>query len=185
MSEQRDNMLAGRPYDAGDDALFEDRQRAQRLMRDYNATTLEDATRRRELLGELLGALGERGAIRAPLSVDYGYNVFIGDQVFLNYGCVLLDVCPIRIGDRTSLGPAVQVYAADHPRDAALRAEGLELGRPVTIGCDVWIGGGAIVLPGVTIGDGAIVGAGSVVTRDVTPGATVAGNPARRIGAVH
>jgi len=97
----------------------------------------------------------------------------------LDCGCVLLDVCPIRIGDRTQIGPAVQIYAADHPRDARLRAQGLECGLPVSIGQDVGIGGASVILPGVTIGDGAIVGAGSVVTRDVSPGTTVAGNPAR------
>jgi maltose O-acetyltransferase len=99
--------------------------------------------------------------------------------VFLNFGCILLDVCPIRIGDKTQIGPHVQLLAADHPRDAAARDAGLENGRPVTIGRNVWIGGGALILPGVTVGDDAIVGAGAVVTRDVPAGATVAGNPAR------
>ena len=122
-----------------------------------------------------------KSPIRAPIFVDYGYNIFVGDGVFLNYGCVLLDVCPIRIGDGTQIGPGVQVYAADHPRDAEGRASGLEMGRPVTIGGNVWIGGHAIILPGVTVGDDAIVGAGSVVTRDVAPGTSVAGNPARPI----
>ena len=97
----------------------------------------------------------------------------------MNFGCVLLDVCPIEIGEGTQIGPMVQIYAADHPRDAATRHGGLECGKPVRVGRDVWIGGGAIVLPGVTVGDGAVVGAGSVVTRDVAPGVTVMGNPAR------
>ena len=114
-----------------------------------------------------------------PFHCDYGFNVRLGDHVFLNYNCVLLDVVTIVIGDRTQIGPAVQIYAADHPRDANVRRQGLELGRPVAIGCDVWIGGGAIILPGVSIGDGAVVGAGSVVTKDVPVGTTVAGNPAR------
>ncbi len=103
----------------------------------------------------------------------------LGDGVFLNFNCIILDVVEVVIGDGTQIGPAVQIYAADHPRDAETRKTGLEFGRPVRIGNDVWIGGGAIILPGVTIGDDAVIGAGSVVTRDVATGQTVAGNPAR------
>lgn len=174
-----DKMLAGLPYRPGDPQLAAARARAQRLMRRYNATTLDDVALRHEILSDLLGSLGAKGAIRAPFYVDYGSNIHLGDEVFLNYGCVLLDVCPIRIGNRTQIGPAVQVYAADHPRDPAQRDAGLELGKPVTIGRNVWIGGGAIILPGVTIGDDAIIAAGAVVTRAVAPGMTVKGNPAR------
>ena len=108
--------------------------------------------------------------IRPPFFCDYGYNIRLGDGVFLNFNCVILDVVEVVIGDRTQIGPATQIYAADHPRDAETRRTGLEFGRPVRIGSDVWIGGGAIILPGVTIGDGAVIGAGSVVTRDVGPG---------------
>ena len=180
--EQKRRMLAGDPYRPGDPELVADRAAAQRSMRVYNATTVEDGASRRPLLAAHLGAVGERVAIRAPLYLDYGYNVFVGDDAFLNYGCTLLDVCPIRIGAKAQLGPGVQVYAADHPRDPADRDAGYECGRPVTIGRNAWIGGHAILLPGVTVGDGAIVGAGSVVTRDVPPGATVAGNPARIVG---
>ena len=172
-------MVAGGLYDPGDPALAADRARAQALMRDYNATTVADGAARAPILGALLGTLGERCALRAPIHVDYGYNIHLGDDVFLNYGCVLLDVCPITIGTRTQIGPMVQILAADHPRDADTRDRGLECGRPVTIGRTVWIGGGAILLPGVTVGDGAVIGAGAVVTRDVAPGTTVAGNPAR------
>jgi maltose O-acetyltransferase len=117
--------------------------------------------------------------IRPPFHCDYGYNIRLGDGVFLNFQCVILDVVAVVIGDRTQIGPGVQILTADHPRDAMARAAGAEWGRPITIGRDVWIGGGALILPGVTIGDGAIVGAGSVVTRDVPAGATVIGNPAR------
>ena len=108
--------------------------------------------------------------IRPPFHCDYGYNISLGDGVFLNFNCVILDVVEVVIGDRTQIGPATQIYAADHPRDAETRRTGLEFGRPVRIGSDVWIGGGAIILPGVTIGDGAVIGAGSVVTRDVGRG---------------
>jgi maltose O-acetyltransferase len=117
--------------------------------------------------------------VRPPFHCDYGYNISLGANVFINFNCVILDVAPVAIGADTRIGPAVQIYAADHPRDPATRRSGAESGRPVTIGSNVWIGGGAIILPGVVIGDDAIVGAGSVVTRDVPAGATVAGNPAR------
>jgi len=139
------------------------------------------AAERLVLLKAQFGAVGEGCVVRPPFHCDFGYNIRLGDNVFMNYNCVILDINEVSIGDRTQIGPMVQIYAADHPRDAKSRAAGLEFGRPVTIGVDVWIGGGAIIVPGVSIGDGAVIGAGSVVTRDVPPGATVAGNPARRI----
>ncbi len=117
--------------------------------------------------------------VRPPFHCDYGFNIRLGAGVFLNFNRVILDVAEVGIGAGTQIGPAVQIWAADHPRDAAGRASGLELGRPVRIGRNVWIGGGAILLPGVAVGDDAVIGAGSVVTRDVPAGVTVAGNPAR------
>ena len=144
----------------------------------FNTAGLKDEDRY-ALLVERFASVGERALIRPPFFCDYGYNISIGAGAFLNYNCVVLDVEPITIGEGTAIGPAVQILAADHPRDPRLRREGVRFGRPVAIGANVWIGGGAIVLPGVTIGDDAIVGAGSVVTRDVAPGATVVGNPAR------
>lgn len=178
MSE-KDKMLVGRPYRPGDAQLQAEQATAARWMARYNAALGELPATRHVLLRELLGAVEEGVVVRPPFHCDYGYNIRLGAGVFLNYGCVILDVAQVRIGAGTQIGPAVQIYAADHPRDAAERKAGLELGRPVTIGCNVWIGGGAIILPGVTIGDDAIIGAGSVVTRDVPPGATVMGNPAR------
>jgi maltose O-acetyltransferase len=170
-------MRAGAPYDAGDPELVALRKTAQRLMRDYNATIYGDDGRGvilTELLGTWSGAV-----IRPPFHVDYGRNVHFGPGCFVNYGAVFLDVAEITIGSGTQIGPYVQILTADHPRAAAERARGTEWGRPVTIGANVWIGGGAILLPGVCIGDDAIIGAGAVVTRDVAAGATVAGNPAR------
>src|SRR5690606_8834259 len=134
---------------------------------------------REALLRQRLGSLGDASAIRPPFHCDYGYNIHLGSGVFLNFNCVILDVVRVTIGDATQIGPGVQILAADHPRDAAERAAGLEWGRSISIGRNVWIGGGAIILPGVTIGDDAIVGAGSIVTRDVAPGSGVASNPAR------
>lgn len=172
-------MIAGALYRAGDPELVADRKAAQELMRDYNATVYGESAARHAILTRLLGSFGTGCALRAPLYVDYGSNIHLGDDVFLNYGCVLLDVCPIRIGDMTQIGPYVQILTADHPRDAATRDQGYETGKPITIGRNVWIGGGALLLPGVTVGDDAVIGAGSVVTRDVPAGVTVAGNPAR------
>jgi maltose O-acetyltransferase len=177
-SEKR-KMLAGDLYRAVGEEIVGDGLRAQRLISDYAATDPADADRRRALLTDLLGAVGEGVVIRPPFYCDYGYNIRLGRDVFMNFGCVLLDVVAIEIGDACQIGPAVQILTADHPRDPALRAQGFESGIPVRIGRNVWIGAGAIVLPGVTVGDDAIIGAGSVVTRDVPPGATVVGNPAR------
>lgn len=145
----------------------------------FNAPGLSDGERY-ALLVERFARVGEQALIRPPFFCDYGSNISLGRGAFLNYNCVILDVEPVVIGEGTAIGPAVQILASDHPRDPASRRRQLRFGRPVTIGTNVWIGGGAIILPGVTIGDDAIVGAGSIVTRDVAAGATVVGNPARQ-----
>jgi maltose O-acetyltransferase len=137
------------------------------------------ADERRLLLRELVGEVGDETVVRPPFFCDYGYNIRLGSGVFLNFSCVILDVVQVTIGSGTQIGPTVQIYAADHPRDQAARRTGAEFGRPVSIGENVWIGGGAIILPGVTIGDDAVIGAGAVVTRDVPKGRTALGNPAR------
>ncbi len=174
---ERDKMLSGAPYDPGCPELVEMRRRAQSLMRAYNQTIDGDAARA-DLLTALLGTWGS-AVIRAPFHADYGKHIHFSPGVFVNFNCVILDVCEVRIGSRTQIGPNVQILTADHPRDAESRALGAEWGKPISIGDDVWIGGGAILLPGITVGDGAIIAAGSVVTRDVAAGATVGGNPAR------
>jgi maltose O-acetyltransferase len=137
---------------------------------------------RRAVLAERLALVGQGAVVRPPFHCDYGFSISLDAGVFLNFNCVILDVVPVAIGEGSQIGPGVQILAADHPRDAKVRASGLEFGRPVRIGRNVWIGGGAIVLPGVTVGDDAVVGAGSVVTRDVPAGVTVVGNPARVLG---
>jgi len=149
----------------------------------YNALDAADWPVRRNLLEERLGSVGGEAKIRPPFHCDFGFNIHLGASAFLNFNCVILDAARVEIGARTQIGPCVQILTADHPREAEARAEGWERGLPIRIGADVWIGGGAIILPGVTIGDGAIVGAGSVVTRDVPPGRTVCGNPARALEA--
>ncbi|MEO6748506.1 MAG: sugar O-acetyltransferase, partial [Casimicrobiaceae bacterium] len=143
-----------------------------------NATSPNDPASRAKSLAALLGR-GVTARIDPPFFCDYGYNIELGDNVYFNVNCVVLDVCRVRIGHNTLLGPGVHIYAATHPMSPAERATGLEAGKPVTVGDDVWIGGGAIVCPGVTIGKGAVIGAGSVVTRDVPPGVFAAGNPCR------
>ena len=179
---EKDKMLAGELYRPGGAELAADAAAAMAWIARYNAAQAASPDQLHALLAERFAAVGQGAVVRPPFYCDYGFNITLGDGAFLNFNCVILDIVPVRIGDRTQIGPAVQIYAADHPRDAATRREGLEFGRPVTIGADVWIGGGAIILPGVTIGDGAVIGAGSVVTRDVAPGATVGGNPARVLG---
>jgi maltose O-acetyltransferase len=180
---EKEKMLAGELYHPSAPELQVELEACAAWLLRYNAAMAEPATVWHRLLQERLQAVGEGAMVRPPFYCDYGFNIRLGARVFLNYNCVILDTALVTIGDDTRIGPAVQIYTADHPRDPDLRRSGLEQGVPVTIGRNVWIGGGAIVLPGVTIGDDAIVGAGSVVTRDVPAGATVAGNPARIVGA--
>ena len=172
-------MLAGDLYFAGDAELQADLAATERWLARFNAALSEPIKTRRAILAERLAGVGNGTIVRPYFFCDYGYNIRLGDEVFVNYNCVFLDIVSIVIGDRTQIGPGVHLYAADHPRDHDVRRRGLEFGRPVKIGCDVWIGGGAIILPGVSIADRAIIGAGSVVTKDVAAGIVVAGNPAR------
>jgi maltose O-acetyltransferase len=176
---EKEKMLAGELYDAGDPQLQADLAATREWMVRYNAALAMPVAERRALLRERLAAVGDGSTIRPPFHCDYGFNISLGKGVFLNFNCVILDVVAVTIGDKTQIGPGVQILTADHPRDFAEREAGLEFGRTIHIGRNVWIGGGAIILPGVTVGDDAIIGAGSVVTRDVPSGATVMGNPAR------
>jgi maltose O-acetyltransferase len=172
-------MLAGEPYDPLDEELVAGRARARALTVAYSATLGDETVRRRELLDELLGGAGEDVWIEPPFHCDYGSNIYLGQRVFLNLGCVILDCARIEIGANTLLGPCVQIYAATHPVDPAERRAGVEFARPVTVGPDVWIGGACIVCPGVRIGAGTTVGAGSVVVSDLPAGVVAAGNPCR------
>ena len=181
MRTEKQKMLAGENYRADDPEIRADVAITRNWLARYNAASCASLEAQHALLAEGCAHVGVGAWIRQPFHCDFGYNIRIGAGVFMNFGCVLLDVVGIEIGDGAQIGPGVQIYTADHPRDPALRRAGLESGKPVRIGANVWIGGGAIILPGVTIGDDAIVGAGAVVTRDVAPGVTVAGNPARPI----
>ena len=178
MSE-RQKMISGLPYDPGDPELQADQTAAKQWMARYNAAMAASPADRRDLLRQKMGEVGEGAIIRPPFHCDYGYNIRLGRGVFLNFNCIILDICEVEIGEQTVIGPGVQILTADHPLDPVQRAEGIEFGKPVTIGRNVWIGGGAIILPGVTIGDDAVIGAGSVVTHDVPEGAAAMGNPAR------
>ncbi len=180
MSE-REKMIRGELYDASDAELLAIRASVQRTIRRYNELDDEDQTQRDTMLRNLLGKVGTGCLLQSGFRCEYGFNVELGNQVFMNYGCILLDVCPIRIGSRSMLGPLVQLLTPTHPIDPVERANGLEAGKPITIGEDVWLGGGVIVNPGVTIADGTTVGAGAVVTKDLPPRVFAAGNPARVI----
>jgi maltose O-acetyltransferase len=181
MPTEREKMLAGELYDPLDPELVAARERARDLCWDLNATRDRDADARRRILGGLLGSGGDTVWMQPPFFCDYGTNIFLGAKVFFNFNCVLLDVCTITVGDYTLFGPAVQIYAAGHPMSAAARRSGLENGKPVRIGSDVWVGGGVLICPGVTIGDRSVIGSGSVVTRDIPPDVFAAGNPCRVI----
>jgi maltose O-acetyltransferase len=173
-------MLAGELYDPLDAELAAARARARDLCQALNASREDQQGERRRVLRELFGRGGGSVWMQPPFYCDYGANIELGERVFFNFNCVVLDVCRVRIGSFSLFGPAVQVYTAMHPMDAALRRK-QEYGKPVEIGADVWIGGGAIILPGVTIGSRAVIGAGSVVTRDVPEDVFAAGNPCRVI----
>jgi maltose O-acetyltransferase len=178
---EKEKMLASELYRPADAELQAERAANEAWLANYNAALGEPAVALHRLLAKRLAYVGEGAVIRPPFFCDYGFNIRIGRETFLNFNCIILDVCEVTIGDGAQIGPAVQIYAADHPRDPAQRRAGIELGRPVRIGRNVWIGGGALILPGVMVGDDAVIGAGAVVTRDVGRGATVVGNPARQI----
>jgi len=176
---EKEKMLAGELYNADAPELQAEMAVTHKWLARYNAALGASPSELRELLVERLAAVGEGAMIRPLFHCDYGFNISLGAGVFLNFNCVILDVVEVAIADRTQIGPGVQILTADHPRDAATRRSGLEFGRPIRIGRNVWIGGGAIILRGVSIGDDAVIGAGSVVTRDVPAGVTAFGNPAR------
>jgi maltose O-acetyltransferase len=181
LPSELDKMRAGELYSAAASEIQAEQEATAAWLVRYNASLGLSADARRCLLLERFAEVGEGAVIRPPFHCDYGFNIRLGSGAFLNFGCVILDVVDVAVGAGSQIGPAVQIYAADHPRDPETRRAGLEFGRPVRIGRNVWVGGGAIILPGVTIGDNAIIGAGSVVTRDVPARAIVAGNPARAI----
>jgi maltose O-acetyltransferase len=177
----RDRMLAGDLYLADDPELREALLRAMDLMDAFNATSARNPEEQRRLLTELLGAIGEDAYIRPPLRVDYGSHLRIGARTFANFGLIALDVASITIGEDVQIGTNVQLITPTHPVDPQLRRAKWEAAKPITIGDNVWLGSGAIVLPGVTIGENTVVGAGAVVPRDLPANVVAVGNPARVI----
>ena len=178
MATEREKMLAGELYDPFDPDLVAARERARNLCQSLNATREAQRDERRRILCDLLGTGGDTVWMQPPFFCDYGSNIHLGERVFFNFNCVVLDVCDVRIGEYTLFGPGVQILTPLHPLDAELRRQ-QEFGKPVEIGADVWVGAGALILPGVRIGAKAVIGAGSVVTRDIPAGVLAAGNPCR------
>lgn len=176
---EKEKMLAGESYNCLDPDLEAERQKAKKLLRLYNLT--ESALERQAILQQLLGQIGHNSIIEPPFYCSYGQNIHIGDHVFMNVLCTILDCNEVRIGHHVMIGPAVQIYTAAHDLQAEARIQGWEVARPIVIEDNVWLGGGAILLPGVRIGRNAVVGAGAVVSRSVPANTVVAGNPARVI----
>uniref|UniRef100_H3G7K1 Maltose/galactoside acetyltransferase domain-containing protein n=1 Tax=Phytophthora ramorum TaxID=164328 RepID=H3G7K1_PHYRM len=181
MEAERAKMLRGELYFSADPALCKERKETRKLVKKYNDLDDAETQEAQDILTKLVGAMGRECFIEMPFRCDYGSNIRMGDNVYMNFNCVLLDVCPITIGNRVMFAPNVQLYTATHPLGPKTRASGYELGKPITIEDDVWIGGNVTVVPGVTIGHGAVIGAGSVVTKDVPPLCVYAGNPAKFI----
>ena len=181
MKSEKDKMLDGEPYWALDPELSQERLKARNLFKKINNTEAGQEPLRIELFEELFQQKLEDLWIEPPFYCDYGYNINLGKSVFFNYNCVVLDVCSVDIGEKTMFGPAVQIYTATHPLDWKERTSGVELGKPVRIGHSCWIGGGAIINPGVTIGDRTVIGSGSVVTKDIPSDVFAAGNPCQVI----
>ena len=179
MKTEKHKMLGGELYDPFDRQLSDERRRARLLLKKLNDTCDDQIEARACLIGELIPHSGKGVWIEPPFYCDYGSNITLGDKVFFNFNCIVLDVARVHIGSRVLFGPAVQIYAATHPLRAADRRLGLELGKSVEIGDDAWIGGSAIVCPGVRIGARSVIGAGSVVTKDIPEGVLAAGNPCR------
>lgn len=181
MKSEKEKMLAGEWYQASDPELAQERLNARKLLYKINSSDPEKTEERVNLLRQLFGKAGKNLWIETPFQCDYGYNISVGDDCFFNFNRVVLDVTPVIMGDRVFVAPNVQFYAATHPIEAKPRGEFWEFGKPITIGSDVWIGGSAIICPGVCIGDREIIGAGSVVTKSFPDDVVIGGNPAKII----
>jgi len=181
METEKEKMLAGEMYDPADLVLLKDREEARRKVRIYNQTLETEGEKRTKLLKELLGSTGENVYMEPNIRFDYGYNTFVGENFFANFDCTILDVCEVQFGNNCMLAPGVQIYTATHPINPTERNSGKEYAKPITFGNNVWIGGSAIINPGVTVGDNVVIASGAVVTKDVPDNVVVGGNPAKVI----
>jgi len=181
MRSEKSKMLNSERYNPADSELVGERQNARRLTRLYNQTLETEDSKRKEILKELLGSTGENFYIEPTFRCDYGYNIHVGENFYANFDCVILDVCEVRIGDNCLIGPGVHIYTASHPIDPQERISWVEFGKPVQIGDNVWIGGRAVINPGVKVGNNVVIASGSIVTKDLPDNVVVAGNPAKVI----
>nr|WP_307775801.1 sugar O-acetyltransferase [uncultured Cetobacterium sp.] len=181
MKTEKEKMISGEMYDASDRELVLEREAGKRFCRLYNSTDDTKYEERKELLKGFLGKMGENIHIESEFRAEYGYNLEIDENFYSNYNCLILDVCPVKIGKNVKFGPGVHIYTATHPIDVAERNSGKEFGKPVTIGDNVWIGGRSVIVPGVTLGNNVVVGSGSVVTKNFGDNVVIAGNPAKII----
>lgn len=181
MRTEKEKMLLGELYNSADPQLVMERRRARSLFKTFNESLDEEVVKRRRILSELLGAMGENVIIEPPFYCDYGSNIYLGSDIFFNFNCVVLDVTRVDIGDNVMFGPNVQIYTATHPLDYKERQSGLEFGKPIVIGSGVWVGGSVVIGPGVTIGDRSVIGAGSVIVKDIPAGVFAGGNPCKVI----
>lgn len=181
MKTEKEKMISGELYIASDSQLVRERENARRLTRLYNQTMETEYSKRTEIIKELFGSTGDSIYIEPSFRCDYGYNIHVGENFYANFDCVMLDVCEIKIGDHCLIAPGVHIYTATHPVHPIERTSGAEFGKPVTIGDHVWIGGRAVINPGVTIGNNVVIASGAVVTKDVPDDVVVGGNPAKII----
>ena len=181
MKTEKQKMLSGELYDASDKELTNERLQARLLLKELNDKRENEAEKIDQILKYLIPNKGKDLFIQTPFYCDYGSNIVVGDNVYFNFNCVVLDVMKVSIGSRTMMGPNVQIYTATHPINYKERATGLEFAKPITIGEDVWLGGNTVVCPGVSIGDRSVIGAGSVVTKDIPADVFAAGNPCKVI----
>ena len=181
MKAEKGKMLNGEPYNAADPDLVKDRNDARKMTRLFNQSLETEVDNRMRLLKELFGSTGEKLFVEPTFRCDYGYNIHVGENFYANFDCIILDVCEVSIGDNCFMAPGVHIYTATHPLDPIERISGIEYGKSVTIGNNVWIGGRAVINPGVTIGNNVVIASGAVVTKDIPDHVVVGGNPAKVI----